>query len=187
VGQEKFIQGSQMDKIPYLVKDYDRHGNLRYYYRRGGRKFRIHGEPGTHKFQVQIDRAKQLIDYQGSFVYFAKVANGNRLKIGLSRDPRTRVKILSIGSPVKLVLYYARPGDRQMETRLHRRFAADRLHGEWFRVSEDILHWIDMDAQERRHIHPPRQKSKRSQGSILSPEDQPSVRPAGLTSSGQLF
>jgi integrase len=38
-------------EYPYLCKDRDRHGNVRYYFRRNGRKIRIRARPGSPKFQ----------------------------------------------------------------------------------------------------------------------------------------
>lgn len=40
----------------YLYKDRDRHGNVRYYFRRGGKKTRIRARPGTLEFQTEYDR-----------------------------------------------------------------------------------------------------------------------------------
>jgi integrase len=42
-------------EYPYLCRDRDRHGNVRYYFRRNGKKVRIHGVPGTADFQSQYD------------------------------------------------------------------------------------------------------------------------------------
>jgi len=38
-------------EYPYLCKDRDRHGNVRYYFRRNGRKIRIRARPGSLEFQ----------------------------------------------------------------------------------------------------------------------------------------
>lgn len=44
--------------FPYLVQDKDRHGNVRYYYRRKGKpKIRITAKPGTPEFQEQYAAA----------------------------------------------------------------------------------------------------------------------------------
>lgn len=46
-------------EYPYISKDRDRHGNVRYYYRRKGRKkVRIRGTPGTAEFQAAYDAAR---------------------------------------------------------------------------------------------------------------------------------
>jgi hypothetical protein len=38
-------------EYPYLCKDRDRHGNVRYYFRRNGRKIRIRACSGSLEFQ----------------------------------------------------------------------------------------------------------------------------------------
>jgi integrase len=46
-------------EYPYVVKDRDRHGNVRYYFRRKGlRKVRLPGSPGTGEFQAAYDAAR---------------------------------------------------------------------------------------------------------------------------------
>lgn len=46
-------------EYPYLCKDRDRHGNVRFYFRRKGhRKVRIKARPGTAEFQAAYDTAK---------------------------------------------------------------------------------------------------------------------------------
>jgi integrase len=39
----------------YLCKDRDRHGNVRYYFRRTGKKTRISARPGTLEFQIEYE------------------------------------------------------------------------------------------------------------------------------------
>ena len=39
----------------FLCKDRDRHGNVRYYFRRDGKKTRIRARPGTLEFQTEYD------------------------------------------------------------------------------------------------------------------------------------
>lgn len=41
----------------FVVEDVDRHGNVRLYFRRGGRKIRLRGTPGTAEFQAEYDQA----------------------------------------------------------------------------------------------------------------------------------
>lgn len=47
-------------KYPYLCSDRDRHGKVRIYYRRKGRKVRLHAAPGTPEFQAEYDAAGGL-------------------------------------------------------------------------------------------------------------------------------
>lgn len=60
------------------------------------------------------------------------------MKIGTTRDVQARLKGLQEGSPVKLVVVHAEPGDLKRERELHTRFAHLREHGEWFRPSTDM-------------------------------------------------
>ena len=50
-------------EYPYLCSDRDRHGNVRFYFRRKGhKKTRIKGRPGTAEFQAAYDAAKAGTD-----------------------------------------------------------------------------------------------------------------------------
>lgn len=45
-------------RYPYVCCDRDRHGNLRVYFRRRGRKVRLRSSPGTAEFQAEYDAAR---------------------------------------------------------------------------------------------------------------------------------
>lgn len=65
------------------------------------------------------------------FVWSAETAD--RVKIGWSSGPTTdRIRNLQCGSPVKLAVFCHFPGASTLEREMQRRFAAERLHGEWF-------------------------------------------------------
>jgi hypothetical protein len=78
-----------------------------------------------------------LAKRDGTCVYFAE-ADG-RIKIGWSRKVATRVAQLQTGSPVPIKLLGVTPGGRSLERELHHRFAADRLTGEWFTATPELL------------------------------------------------
>jgi hypothetical protein len=67
-------------------------------------------------------------------IYFVQGEDYGPVKIGFTShvDPETRLSALQCGSPVKLILRAAVQGTVAEEAELHRRFAAQRLHGEWF-------------------------------------------------------
>ena len=48
--------------LPYLMPDYDRHGNLRIYVRRNGRKIRLREKPGTDAFAQAYSDAVRALD-----------------------------------------------------------------------------------------------------------------------------
>jgi len=75
-------------------------------------------------------------------VYFLLGRKSKRLKIGHSFHVPSRVKALQSSSPEELVVIKTIPGSQQLETRLHKKFAHLRLHGEWFRATTEIMEYI---------------------------------------------
>ena len=65
------------------------------------------------------------------------------MKIGISRKGmRERIEGLQSSSPVQLSLVLALPGAAREEAFFHARFDADRMHGEWFVLSESIRQFV---------------------------------------------
>ncbi len=75
-----------------------------------------------------------------SYVYFiaAVAMPEGPIKIGSSARPLTRLAHFQSDSPVKLELLATCSGGMKRERIYHQRFAADRLHGEWFGRSEPL-------------------------------------------------
>lgn len=71
------------------------------------------------------------------FIYFVRAENG-LIKIGWAKNPKRRFSSLCSGSPVALELLAFRPGSLDDEAARHARFAADRVRGEWFRLSQEL-------------------------------------------------
>ncbi|MER6503708.1 GIY-YIG nuclease family protein [Streptomyces sp. NPDC001455] len=67
-----------------------------------------------------------------SFVYVIGPPGSNRVKIGTSNNPEKRLKELQTGNPDRLEVLWSTPGGRELESMLHRAFAAYRVEGEWF-------------------------------------------------------
>lgn len=76
-------------------------------------------------------------------IYFVACRQANAVKIGVTRDypgcVQKRVSMLQVGCPLKLELIGAQDGGFEEERALLERFAPDRIHGEWFRVSVALL------------------------------------------------
>ena len=66
------------------------------------------------------------------FVYFIQAGDDGSVKIGISADPERRLELLQGAHYEELVLLAYRPGTLAMEKRLHSKFAAWRIRGEWF-------------------------------------------------------
>lgn len=72
-------------------------------------------------------------------VYFLHDPVSATIKIGSATNVRARVATIQACSPVGLTLLCDVPGGIDLERQLHRRFAAERLHGEWFRCTAKLL------------------------------------------------
>ncbi|MFM8272694.1 MAG: GIY-YIG nuclease family protein [Gemmata sp.] len=71
-------------------------------------------------------------------VYFIRQKGTNLIKIGSAKDPTERMKSLQTGSPHEFELLAVGAGGAREEHAMHRRFVADHVRGEWFRMSADI-------------------------------------------------
>ncbi len=71
------------------------------------------------------------------FVYFILV--DDRIKIGYSTDVEKRVATLQTASGSRFETVTYRKGGRAMEARYHRRWADQRLSGEWFTATPELL------------------------------------------------
>ena len=52
--------GTGTIELKFLIEDTDRHGNVRVYFRRHGRKTRIRETPGTEEFMVAYRAALEI-------------------------------------------------------------------------------------------------------------------------------
>ena len=59
------------------------------------------------------------------------------VKIGRSFNVARRLRAIQPMSPLSLAVLWTTPGGEALETRLHRAFAAQRQHGEWFDFQQD--------------------------------------------------
>ncbi len=77
-------------------------------------------------------------------IYFVRSGPpGGPIKIGVTVDLLKRIKLLQTGNPEKLVLLRAITGDALLERELHARFKHIRIHGEWFKPTDELLSFID--------------------------------------------
>ena len=77
-------------------------------------------------------------------IYFIQAEGIGHIKIGFTDkdDAALRLAELQTGSSATLRLLGVSPGDVLAEKNLHRRFAAARVHGEWFRPVPELLQFI---------------------------------------------
>lgn len=91
-------------------------------------------------------------------VYF--MYSAGRIKIGYTADIYRRVSDLTNmgGSSVELIGVL--PGDKDFERTLHRLFKADRTHGEWFKISDEIRRFLACIDDSCRLTMPPETLAK---------------------------
>lgn len=75
-------------------------------------------------------------------VYLVEAQSG-LVKIGVSRNPKSREVLINRHSPIPARLISFWPGDGRDEHALHRRFAGQRSHNEWFRLEGPLSEFVD--------------------------------------------
>lgn len=83
-------------------------------------------------------------DWSRPGVYLIRDAASGAYKIGKSVCPTTRVAAISVGLPsdIAKILVVNTERTTELEGALHRRFATQRVRGEWFRLSRDDVNWM---------------------------------------------
>lgn len=74
-------------------------------------------------------------------LYAIQVGDGP-VKLGTAVDPVARLRVLRTAHHMRLHLRAAWPGGRVDEQALHARFDADRLHGEWFGCTPELIAFV---------------------------------------------
>ena len=80
-------------------------------------------------------------------IYFIGCTEASRVKIGFTQgSPYNRLAALQTGSPTRLVLAATISGDMSDERELHDKFAACRVRGEWFEMTDELFNHMAMIA-----------------------------------------
>lgn len=89
---------------------------------------------------------KQLLAAAGltnkSVVYFVSLDDPSKVKIGWTGNMRRKLTFFRNSTPTEPTVHLTLLGGYDLEQQLHRRFKADRIVREWFRVSEQIAAFI---------------------------------------------
>lgn len=85
---------------------------------------------------VRLDIPINLPETDDTEVYFALAAGTEKVKIASSGTPKKRVQ------EANLKLLGLMKGGRAAEIELHERFADEKMHGDWFRLSDRISKFI---------------------------------------------
>jgi len=87
------------------------------------------------------------------FVYSIQGESGGPIKIGYTQDIKARLSSIQTGHPDILVLLACFPGNTKDERKLHEKFDAFRLRGEWFKPSEFILKQIEEIREKHKALN----------------------------------
>jgi len=81
----------------------------------------------------------------GSYVYLIRQANSSLFKIGISITPERRLHALQAGTPIKLELFKKTfvQNPNGIEKELHDKFKKQRIHREWFQLTDSDITSID--------------------------------------------
>jgi hypothetical protein len=85
----------------------------------------------------------RVVEQPTSVVVYFIQARDRTIKIGSGKDVRRRMHNLQVAHAYPLKLLAVASGGLSAEYRYHARFAAHRLHGEWFSPHPDILAEIE--------------------------------------------
>ena len=82
-------------------------------------------------------------DPRGTWLYFLQAGFDGPIKIGLTHRVRRRRMALQVANATPLTLLVDVPGTAAEERRLHDRFGAARIRGEWFRPTPELLELVE--------------------------------------------
>lgn len=92
------------------------------------------------------------------------------IKIGFTRNVRARVKSLSTATPGGVELLASCEGGAQKEHDLHRRYASDRVDGEWFRPSAAVISAVASAQTDPHQLEEP--GKSRTKSYLVQPDDE---------------
>lgn len=78
-----------------------------------------------------------------AWTYFVGSREHQVVKIGVTSQLKVRMSTLRNTSPVPIKLFAVVFGWPGIEEHLHETFRADRMHGEWFKLTDEISNCID--------------------------------------------
>lgn len=78
--------------------------------------------------------------YVDGHVYFIEA--NHLIKIGFSRNLKSRVKMILDGLPCEGRFLHSIIGTERLEKFMHKKFAHIRKHGEWFQKTDELIFYI---------------------------------------------
>lgn len=86
-------------------------------------------------------------------IYFIQVGDDGPVKIGFTKlSPSIRLSGLQVANPYPLRMLGRMVGNAATERFLHKKFARNRLRGEWFSPTTSLLQYCEDRAESTRYI-----------------------------------
>lgn len=89
------------------------------------------------------------------YIYFIQEEADGPIKIGVAKQPADRIKQLQGANPRQLFLRGVKTGFVRDERALHKKLAASRIRGEWFKPAPEVLAEIPEQSQVVNLLAPP--------------------------------
>lgn len=113
---------------------------------------RIMRERSDLRDTILFEAMRTIRDAGGQWMYAIQADGyGGDIKLGISKDPKARLKQLQTGSSQDLRIVGSWPSTVDGERMLHEQYAGSRIRGEWFMHSLPMWRLIkDFDRLARR-------------------------------------
>lgn len=105
---------------------------------------RVAERASVRRYRENAGLAEKLaaLSSGASFLYCAQA--GEWLKFGVARNVAQRIRDLQCGNPVPIALLGSVRCVRRFESDVHAHLAADRVRGEWFRMSPAAMRIVEI-------------------------------------------
>lgn len=103
-------------------------------------------------------RVRISVEDLPTYVYFIQGEQSRYIKIGYTHDLASRMASFQLGAGEKLqcirtILFPDQKSAEDVETKLHKKFASFRLHGEWFLDAPDLMNFINTHQKNDERLH----------------------------------
>lgn len=101
-------------------------------------------ESARKDFWLENEATPKEQDKSG-YIYFVKEKMNDTVKIGKTKNPRTRLRLFEVKLPFEIeILNKVQVADRhKAETKLHKYFDERNQNGEWFALDQDDIESIE--------------------------------------------
>ena len=125
--------------IENTLMEYDKQGVTEEYIDSLIAKKKAEEEKKYEKYLNLCNKEEKPCD---TYLYLIKDTDLNRLKIGKTTNPNSRLKQLQCANSNKLEILYSIPNKGYMEEDVHEIFSSLRINGEWFFYDNKIIEYF---------------------------------------------